>query len=131
METVVSARDRADRCGIPDELIAQAMEVLGRSAQEQSCSPAEGFDANGDSIHRDPMEAVIDREMAVLTTVPGVGDGDPGGIPAMPTVPSGQVDVGYGEHRDKVAPRWFPFNACVARPVGKKERLATPAAQAA
>eukprot|EP00969_Alexandrium_andersonii_P182502 8063728-Alexandrium_andersonii.AAC.1 len=34
-------------------------------------------------------------------------------------------------HRQKLAPRSFPFNACVARPVGKAEMARTPAAQVA
>ena len=34
-------------------------------------------------------------------------------------------------HRVKVGNRWFPFNACVARPVGKAELAKAPAAQKA
>eukprot|EP00972_Heterocapsa_arctica_P036797 5417120-Heterocapsa_arctica.AAC.1 len=39
----------------------------------------------------------------------------------------------YGEHqhRDKLADNIYPFNACVARPVGKAEIARSPGAKAA
>ena len=45
--------------------------------------------------------------------------------PAMPCVAETQA------HRTRMGPKWFPFNACVARPVGKAELERTPAAQEA
>ena len=49
-------------------------------------------------------------------------------IPAMPVVDSlSSISV----HRDKNAPRFLPFNALVARSVGKAEIRRTPEAQAA
>ena len=46
-------------------------------------------------------------------------------IPAMPVVDCSDI------HRDKIAPRILPFNALVARSVGKGEIRRTPEAQAA
>eukprot|EP00972_Heterocapsa_arctica_P051261 7538548-Heterocapsa_arctica.AAC.1 len=34
-------------------------------------------------------------------------------------------------HRDKLADKMYPFNACVARPVGKAEIASNPNAKAA
>lgn len=51
------------------------------------------------------------------------------GVPAMPVTP-GSTPVGRRRRR-KTAERWFPLNALVARPVNKRERLATPDAHAA
>ena len=46
-------------------------------------------------------------------------------VPAMP------VTFGSQEHRDKIALSPIPWEACVARPVGKQEIEKTPAAKAA
>ena len=35
------------------------------------------------------------------------------------------------KHRDKLISHFMPFNACVARPVGRKDMLSTPDAMAA
>ena len=49
----------------------------------------------------------------------------PDGIPAMPTVTS------QGGHREHNPPFTAPFNAAVARAVGRKEMMSTPDALAA
>ena len=45
-------------------------------------------------------------------------------------MPATQTDE-LPPHRQKIGPHNWPFNACVARPVGKAEIAANPAAQAA
>ena len=45
-----------------------------------------------------------------------------------PTFRARAIDVEFKPaHREKHVPRFWPFNACVARPVGRKEMLRTPA----
>eukprot|EP00974_Lingulodinium_polyedra_P131193 11216775-Lingulodinium_polyedra.AAC.1 len=47
----------------------------------------------------------------------------------MPCLPDSPGDA--DPHRDHIAPPLFPFNACVARPVGKAELEREPEAQKA
>jgi len=67
-------------------------------------------------------------------------DSDNDLVPAMPTIFDNKSNdfkanfsdiVDHHKHRTKVSRRRFPFNALVARPVGKKEIERTPDAQAA
>ena len=69
---------------------------------------------------------------------PQLRDDDDDLVPAMPTVNTlltNAHDTDFvkviDNHRVKVAPRRFPFNALVARPVGKKEIESNPKAKAA
>merc|ERR1712026_499005 len=51
------------------------------------------------------------------------------GCEAFPRMPL--LSKGSGGHRDKIPDCPYPFSACVARPVGRKEIAQEPKAQAA
>ena len=68
---------------------------------------------------------------AALEKVTDLNDGEldemTGSFPAMPTKRATEKPP----HRQKIRPHQWPFNACVARPVGKAEIKAQPKAKAA
>ena len=54
------------------------------------------------------------------------------GLPDVPRMPvAAPATGGLDAHRDREPDFVFPFSACVARPVGKKEAAGNPKAQAA
>lgn len=80
-----------------------------------------------DGLLEKAMEAIEDCVMQLSMDQFGSMRSSISGVPATPVVPGKERQ----EPRDRreTVERWFPFNALVARPVNKPERLATPDAQ--
>lgn len=94
--------------------------VYSRAEAKSQKTP---FNAAGDA-RLDPIEA------AMADACPGEMRELLDGVPGMPRAGGGLAPTCMG-HRNMAFHRWFLFNACVARPLNAKERLATPAVPAA
>ncbi len=86
---------------------------------------AVGGDAPTFALLRDADGDVVPALACCAFGAPALG----GGNPAI--LPDTDVTIHADKHRDKIAPRRFPFNALVARPVRKDELAATPKAKEA
>ena len=96
----------------------------------------EGGESNDDDETDKDWCNIYDEEIevdrAILDKASTITPSDE--VPAMPCVESaspGGADFKRRGHRTKNADKVVPFNACVARPVGKKEMLDNPKASAA
>ncbi len=85
---------------------------------------AVGGDAPADSLLRDADGDVVPALACCVFGVPARSEGD------FAIAPDTDVTEIH-DHRVKIAPRRFPFNALVARPVRKDEIARTPKAQEA